>query len=120
MNKTAGQMKGELANFRELAAFAQFASDLDASTRRQIERGQRLTQLLIQNEFQPIHVGVQVCTIYAGTRGYLDKVPTDRVVGWKAAFGRFLELERKALIDAIETDKRWDEDVEARVKEARS
>ena len=77
-----------------------------------------MTQLLIQNEFQPIHVGVQVCTIYAGTRGYLDKVPTDRVVGWKAAFGRFLELERKALIDAIETDKKWDEDVEARVKEA--
>ena len=118
MNKTAGQMKGELANFRELAAFAHFASDLDASTRRQIERGQRLTQLLIQNEFQPIHVGVQVCTIYAGTRGYLDKVPTDKVVEWKAAFGRFLELERKALIDAIETDKKWDEDVEARVKEA--
>jgi F-type H+-transporting ATPase subunit alpha len=118
MNKTAGQMKGELANFRELAAFAQFASDLDAATRRQIERGQRLTQLLIQDEFQPTHVGVQVCTIYAGTRGYLDKVPTDRVVDWKAGFARFLEAERKALIDSIETEKKWDEEVEARVREA--
>ena len=118
MNKTAGQMKGELANFRELAAFAQFASDLDASTRRQIERGQRLTQLLIQDEFQPIHVGIQVCTIYAGTRGYLDKVAVDKVLEWKGAFARFLEVERKALIDSVETDKKWDEEVEGRVKEA--
>src|SRR5437879_10583894 len=118
MNKTAGQMKGELANFRELAAFAQFASDLDAATRRDIERGQRLTQLLIQDEFQPTHVGIQVCTIYAGTRGFLDKLPTDRVGDWKAAFARFLDVERKALIDSIETDKKWDEEVESQVREA--
>src|SRR3989454_6569923 len=116
MNKTAGQMKCELANFRELAAFAQFASDLDAATRRQIERGQRLTQLLIQDEFQPTHVGVQVCTIYAGTRGYLDKVPTDRVLDWKAALARFLDADRKALIDSIEADKKWDDEVESQVR----
>jgi F-type H+-transporting ATPase subunit alpha len=118
MNKTAGQMKGELANFRELAAFSQFASDLDASTRRQLERGQRLTQLLVQEEFQPIHVGVQVCTIYAGTRGYLDKVAADKVVDWKAAFGRFLSAERRAVLDSIETDKKWDDEVEAQVRDA--
>jgi len=118
MNKTAGQMKGELANFRELAAFAQFASDLDASTRRQIERGQRLTQLLIQPQFEPLHVGVQVVLIYAGTRGYFDKVPVDRVQDWKQAFVRFLLAERKALVDSLEADQKWDDEVGGRVKEA--
>src|SRR2546425_1778534 len=73
MNKTAGRMKSELAQYRELAAFAQFASDLDPGTRRQLERGQRLTQLLVQGQFEPLHVGVQVCAVYAGTRGHLDK-----------------------------------------------
>ncbi|MBO0684373.1 MAG: F0F1 ATP synthase subunit alpha [Candidatus Dormibacteraeota bacterium] len=118
MNKTAGQMKGELANFRELAAFSQFAADLDAATRRQLDRGQRLTQLLIQDEFQPLHVGVQVCTIYAGTRGYMDRVPIDKVVEWKSGFGRFLHQDRQALINSIEADRKWDEQVEGQVKEA--
>jgi F-type H+-transporting ATPase subunit alpha len=118
MNKTAGQMKLELAQSRELAAFSQFASDLDPATRRQLERGQRLTQLLVQDQFEPVHVGVQVCTIYAGTRGFLEKVPVNRVQEWKAAFMRFLTAERRALIDSIETDKRWDEKVEGEVREA--
>ena len=118
MDKTAGRMKSDLAQFRELAAFAQFASDLDAATRRQLERGQRLTQLLIQRQFEPVQVGVQVCTIYAGTRGYLDRVPVDRVRDWKEAFARFLHAERKTLIDSIETDQRWDEAVEGQITEA--
>jgi F-type H+/Na+-transporting ATPase subunit alpha len=118
MGKTAGRMKSDLAQFRELAAFAQFASDLDAATRRQLERGQRLTQLLIQRQFEPVQVGVQVCTIYAGTRGYLDKVPVDRILEWKEAFARFLHAERRALIDSIETDQRWDEAVEGQIREA--
>jgi F-type H+/Na+-transporting ATPase subunit alpha len=118
MDKTAGRMKSDLAQYRELAAFAQFAADLDPATRRQLERGQRLTQLLIQRQFEPIHVGVQVCTIYAGTRGYLDKLAADRVRDWKEAFARFLGAERKALIDAIETEKTWDERVEGQIQES--
>ncbi len=118
MNKVAGRMKSDLAQARELAAFAQFASDLDPATRRQLDRGRRLTQLLIQRQFEPIHVGVQVCMIYAGTRGHLDGVPADRVGEWKDAFGRFLSTERKALIDSIENERRWDDDVEAQVREA--
>jgi F-type H+-transporting ATPase subunit alpha len=118
MNKTAGQMKSDLANFRELAAFSQFASDLDAATRRQIERGQRLTQLLIQDEFEPVQVGVEVCTIYAGTRGFIDRVPIDKVAEWKAAFARFLHAERQALIESIERDRKWDDEVEGQVREA--
>jgi F-type H+/Na+-transporting ATPase subunit alpha len=118
MSKTAGRMKSELAQARELAAFAQFASDLDPATRRQLERGQRLTQLLIQPQFEPLHVGVQVGLIYAGTRGYFDKVPVDRVQDWKQAFVRFLLAERKALVDSLEADQKWDDEVEGRVKEA--
>ncbi|MDQ6636918.1 MAG: F0F1 ATP synthase subunit alpha [Candidatus Dormibacteraeota bacterium] len=117
MNKVAGQMKSDLAQFRELAAFSQFASDLDANTRRQLDRGQRLTQLLVQKQFEPVHTGVQVCIIYAGTRGFLDKVPVDKVREWKNGFSRFLLAERKTFVDSIETDRKWDEDVEAKVKE---
>ncbi|HZV48578.1 MAG TPA: F0F1 ATP synthase subunit alpha [Candidatus Dormibacteraeota bacterium] len=118
MKRTAGQMKLELAQYRELAAFSQFASDLDAATRRQLERGQRLTELLKQDQFQPVHVGVQVCTIYAGTRGHLDRIAPDRIKEWKDAFARFLTAERRALVDGIETDRRWDAEVEAQVREA--
>jgi F-type H+-transporting ATPase subunit alpha len=118
MNKVAGRMKSELAQYRELAAFAQFASDLDAGTRRQLERGQRLTQLLVQGQFEPLHVGAQVCAVYAGTRGFLDKVPVDKVREWKAALARYLMAERKALLDAIENEKKWDEDVEGQVRDA--
>jgi F-type H+-transporting ATPase subunit alpha len=118
MNKVAGRMKSELAQFRELAAFAQFASDLDAGTRRQLDRGGRLVQLLIQEEFTPLPVGVQVCIVYAGTRGFLDKVPVDKVREWKSLFARYAAADRKALIDSLENDKKWDEEVEAQVKEA--
>jgi len=118
MNKVSGRMKSELAQARELAAFSQFASDLDAATRRQLERGQRLTQLTIQRQFEPVHVGAQICMVYAGTRGALDKVPVDRVRNWKEAFVSFLAAERRSLLDALENDGKWDEEVENRVKEA--
>ena len=118
MNKTAGRMKSELAQYRELAAFAQFASDLDPGTRRQLERGQRLTQLLVQGQFEPMPVGVQVCAVYAGTRGFLDKVPVDKVREWKTSLARYLMAERKSLIDSIEKEKKWDDEVEGQVKEA--
>jgi F-type H+-transporting ATPase subunit alpha len=118
MSKTAGRMKSDLAQSRELAAFAQFATDLDPTTRRQLERGQRLTQLLIQPQFEPVQVGVQVCLIYAGTRGYLEKVPVNRVQDWKRSFASFLHAERKSLVESIENDRKWDDEVEGRVKEA--
>jgi len=118
MNKVAGRMRSDLAQARDLQAFAQFASDLDPATRRQLERGQRLTQLLIQRQFEPVQVGVQVCTIYAGTRGYLDKVPVSQIGEWKAAFSRFLQSERKGLIEAIEIERKWDDDAEGQVREA--
>ena len=118
MNKVAGQMKLELAQYRELAAFAQFASDLDQSTRSQLDRGRRLTEILKQDQYQPIHVGVQVCLVFAGTRGHLDRLPVDRVPEWQAGFIRFLTAERKQLVDSLEREKRWDDETSARVEDA--
>ena len=93
MKQVAGTMKLELAQYREMAAFAQFASDLDAATQRLLARGQRLTELLKQGQFQPMPVEEQVASIYAGTRGYLDGLPVNRV-------GEF----EKAMLDALRAE----------------
>jgi F-type H+-transporting ATPase subunit alpha len=75
MKKVAGTLRLDLAQFREMAAFAQFASDLDAATRAQLERGERLTELLKQGQYLPLSVEKQVAIVYAGTQGYTDKLP---------------------------------------------
>jgi F-type H+-transporting ATPase subunit alpha len=77
--KVAGKIKGELAQYREMAAFAQFGSDLDAVTQRLLNRGARLTELLKQAQFSPLKMEEQVCVIYAGVNGYLDNLPVNRV-----------------------------------------
>ena len=82
--QVAGTMKSELSQYREMAAFAKFGSDLDAATQRQLNRGARLTQLLKQPQYSPLQMEEQVVVIYAGTRGYLDKVPTDKVVRFES------------------------------------
>src|SRR5271157_5140823 len=79
MKKVAGRIKGELAQYREMAAFAQFGSDLDAATQRLLARGSRLTELLKQPQFSPLKMEEQVCVIFAGVNGYLDPLPVDRV-----------------------------------------
>jgi F-type H+-transporting ATPase subunit alpha len=79
MKKVAGSIKLELAQYREMAAFAQFSSDLDASTQQLLARGARLTELLKQPQFSPMPVEEQVISIYAGTKGYLDKIPVGKV-----------------------------------------
>lgn len=84
IKKVSGSMKLDLAQYRELAAFAQFASDLDATTRSQLERGQRLTELLKQGQYQPMSVEDQVISIFAGTNGYLDKIPVTQVGHFEA------------------------------------
>src|SRR5215217_3026307 len=105
MKQVAGRIKLELAQYREMAAFAQFASDLDASTQALLARGARLTELLKQPQYKPIPVEEQVVAIFAGTRGYLDKVPTARV----GEFERRMLSEMKAanadILEAIRTDR---------------
>jgi F-type H+/Na+-transporting ATPase subunit alpha len=109
MRQVAGQLRLDLAQYRELAAFAQFASDLDSQTRSQLERGARLTELLKQDKYQPVALAEQVAVIYAGTQGYLDKVPVARVREWEAGFVRFLKSEQKELLAAIEKQKALDD-----------
>ena len=118
MRQVAGQLRLDLAQYRELAAFAQFASDLDSQTRSQLERGARLTELLKQDKYQPVALAEQVAVIYAGTQGYLDKVPVARVREWEAGFVRFLKSEQKDLLAAIEKQKALDDGLFDKLKAA--
>ncbi|MSP46110.1 MAG: F0F1 ATP synthase subunit alpha, partial [Xanthobacteraceae bacterium] len=98
MKKVAGRIKGELAQYREMAAFAQFGSDLDATTQRMLSRGSRLTELLKQPQFSPLKMEEQVCVIYAGVNGYLDKFEVSRVRAFEAGL---LTLLRTKLTDLL-------------------
>src|SRR5438477_32285 len=105
MKQVAAKMKLELAAFRELAAFAQFASDLDRSTRAQLERGLRSQEVLKQAQFQPFSLAKEVTIIYALTNGFLDDVPIDKVRAWEAEFHRFMETAHPEIIETIQKDK---------------
>jgi len=118
MRQVAGRMKLELAQYRELAAFSQFASDLDKATRDQLERGGRLTELLKQAQYSPMPLGLQVAEIWAGTNGHLDKVSVPRVKEWEEGFARFLRAEHKELLSSIETKKALDDDLTKRLEKA--
>ncbi len=118
MRQVAGQLRLDLAQYRELAAFAQFASDLDTQTRNQLERGARLTELLKQDKYQPVPLAEQVAVIYAGTQGYVDKVPTARVREWEASFVRFMKSERPGVLEAIDKQKALDDNLFERLKAA--
>jgi F-type H+/Na+-transporting ATPase subunit alpha len=118
MRQVAGQLRLDLAQYRELAAFAQFASDLDTQTRNQLERGARLTELLKQDKYQPVPLAEQVAVIYAGTQGHLDKVPVARVREWEAGFVRFLRSEQKALLSEIEKKQALDDGMFEQLKAA--
>jgi F-type H+-transporting ATPase subunit alpha len=116
MKTVAGPIKGELAQYREMAAFAKFGSDLDASTQRQLARGERLTELLKQPQYAPLSVEEQVCVIYAGTRGYLDRIPTASVGRFEKEFLSRLHSAHQDLLDAIRTTKTLSSDLEDKLK----
>jgi F-type H+/Na+-transporting ATPase subunit alpha len=105
MKQVAGRIKLELAQYREMAAFSQFASDLDASTQRLLARGARLTELLKQPQFAPVPVEEQVVAIFAGTRGYLDQIEIGAVTRFEAAMLDELRANDRALLDTIGRDK---------------
>ena len=118
MRQVAGKLRLDLAQYRDLAAFAQFASDLDTVTRNQLERGARLTELLKQDKYQPVPLGEQVAVLYAGTQGHVDKVPTSRVLEWEAGFVRFLRSERPGVLEEIDQKKALDDGLFARLNAA--
>ena len=110
MKKVAGGLRLDLAAFRELEAFAQLGTDLDAATQQQLDRGYRMVELLKQPQYAPMHVIDQVFSIFAGTRGYLDKLPVDQVQQWEKDFLDFVHREKQGLWDKFaESGKLTDE-----------
>src|SRR5947199_3807379 len=101
MKQVAGSLRLDLAQFRELAAFAQFSSDLDRATKARIDRGQRLTEILKQPQYRPVPVEKQLMIIFAATNGYLDDVPVDKVTAWEAAFYRYMDANHPEIGQAI-------------------
>ena len=118
MKKVSGSIKLELAQYREMAAFAQFGSDLDASTQKLLARGARLTELLKQAQFAPMPVEDQVASIYAGTQGFIDAVETKDVTRYEQAMLSFLRSEHKDVLKTIRDTKTLDDDTAAKLKDA--
>jgi F-type H+-transporting ATPase subunit alpha len=116
MKKVAGKIKGELAQYREMAAFAQFGSDLDATTQRLLNRGSRLTELLKQPQFSPLKMEEQVAVIYAGVNGYLDPLPLNRVRAFEDGLLGLLRGKHADILDSIRTSKDLPAETEAKLK----
>ncbi len=117
MKQVAGKIKLELAQFREMEAFSQFASDLDAATQRLLARGARLTQLLKQPQYAPVPVEEQVVLIFAGTRGFLDYVPVNQVNAYEAALMQDMRASGKQILESIRTKKALDDALEKELAE---
>jgi F-type H+-transporting ATPase subunit alpha len=115
MKQVAGSIKGELAQYREMAAFAQFGSDLDAATQRLLARGERLTELLKQPQFSPLKTEEQVVVIYAGTKGYLDKLPVSAVGKFEDEFLRHMRNDAKEILETIRTEKALSDETEKKL-----
>jgi F-type H+-transporting ATPase subunit alpha len=120
MKQVAGRLKLDLARFRELAAFAQFASDLDKSTQAQLARGQRLTELLKQQQYQPMSVAQQVISIYSVINGYLDEIPVDQVSRYEKELLQFTSERYPEINDSISKENKLSDEVEATLKSALS
>jgi len=118
MKKVAGKLRLELAQFRELEAFAQFATDLDERTRSQIERGRRLTELLKQPQYQPMPFEEQVAVIFAVTNGYADAVEVSKISEWEKNLLTFLRSSGAKVIDALRTKKELTDEIAADLKKA--
>ena len=119
MKKVAGKIKGELAQYREMAAFAQFGSDLDATTQRLLNRGSRLTELLKQAQFSPLKMEEQVCVIYAGVNGYLDKLPSTGSGRSRTGLLATLRGKHADILEAIRSSRDLSDDVDGQAQVGR-
>jgi F-type H+-transporting ATPase subunit alpha len=118
MRQVAGSLRLDLAQYRELAAFAQFGSDLDKATQSQLNRGRRMVEILKQPQYQPLAVEKQVMIIFAATNGFLDPVPVEEVRRYEEELYRFLETRHPAVLSSIAEKKTLDDDLKAAVKNA--
>ena len=116
MKKNAGKMKLAMAQYRELESFSQFDSDLDADTKRTIERGKRTAEMLKQGNGDPLRTGLQVSTVYAVNNGFVDEVAVNDIVGYEKAMHEYMKTTGKDVLEAVE--KGWDEETEASLKKA--
>jgi F-type H+-transporting ATPase subunit alpha len=118
MKQVAGRLRLDLAQYRELEAFAQFGSELDAATQRQLARGARIVEVLKQPQYQPVPVEQQVMIIYAVTNGFLDDVDVPAIRAWEKGFHEFMAAQHRALGDEIRTKKALADDLTARLRKA--
>jgi F-type H+-transporting ATPase subunit alpha len=119
MRQVAGTLRLELAQFRELQAFAQFgAADLDKATRDQLERGRRITEVLKQPQYSPMSLGEQVAILYAVTKGFVDDVPLDKVISYEENFHRFMKTSYPDIEKRIDEDKEIKPDTEDALRKA--
>jgi F-type H+-transporting ATPase subunit alpha len=116
--QVAGRLKLDMAQFRELAAFAQFGSDLDKATKAQLDKGQRIQEILKQPQYSPLPVAQQVAVIYAVTNGYLDEVPIDNVREWEDGFHEFMRTAHPEILETITTEKRISDETTESLKKA--
>jgi len=117
IKKLGGGIRLALAQYRELAAFAQFASDLDATTRRQLERGQRVTELMKQKQYSPLTVAEMALSLYAVSEGHLDDVPVNKVVDCESALHAYAGANHQSLLDKIEETGDFDDEIQAELKQ---
>ncbi len=115
MKKVAGKLKLDLAQFRELEAFAQFGSDLDEATQKQLDLGRRLTELLKQPQYSPVPMEKQVAVLYAVNNGYLNDIPVEQVGEFEQKFYEFLDTNSKEVLSAIRDTKELSEDIEPKL-----
>jgi F-type H+-transporting ATPase subunit alpha len=118
IKKLGGGVRLALAQYRELAAFAQFASDLDETTRKQLERGQRVTELMKQKQYSPLSVGEMAVSLFAAEQGYLDDVDINKVVDFEAALHTYMRSSQSALLDKINETAEYNDEIEAGLKAA--
>ena len=118
MKQVAGKLRLDLAQYREMAAFAQFGSDLDAATQAQLQRGERLVELLKQPQYKPLSVSQQIISIFAGVRGLVDDIAVADIQKFESGLVNFIEDKHKNLIDKIHDAKKLDDETEAQVKAA--
>ena len=115
MKSVAGGLRLDLAAFRELEAFAQLGTELDAATQMQLDRGYRMVELLKQPQYKPLSVTEQICSIFAGTRGFLDGVPVSDVQKWESEFLEYLNGEGSAVRDALAANPKLDDDMTSKL-----
>ncbi|SVB18955.1 uncharacterized protein METZ01_LOCUS171809, partial [marine metagenome] len=118
MKQDAGQLRLDLAQYREMAAFAQFGSDLDAATQAQLHRGERLVELLKQDQYKPLSVVHQIITIFSGVRGLVDEIAVADIKKFENGLLNFMDEKHQALIDKIAEAKKLDDDTEGQLKAA--